>query len=343
MNKTKKVYKKYSGKRLSTTRTKVTRVAAIVLCVLLVLSAVGYAAVQYYLDKINYEEPGPDITDSIDPQAVSDYLLNDNSVMNVLLLGSDTRIDTTDNGYGLSDAMMIVSVSKITHRVVATSLLRDIYIPIPGYWTERLNAAYTFGGPDLLIETISQNFGIQIDRWACVNFYAFIDVVNILGGLDLEVTNSDLSTMNFVIREINRWNGSPVNDNTVSETGLQHLNGIQCLGYVRNRDIAGSDFGRTNRQREVLGMLFDLAKAMSIGQINNLLNVVLPNVSTNFTKTEIMQMIPTIFAIKDYEWYQWAIPMDGTWSSGTIPGKSVLEVDFEANAAEFNRLVYGTE
>lgn len=184
-----------------------TVVLIILLCVLLLLAGL-YLVFRHFYGKINYREasdfegatilpdmlqteetpdPNAEVIDQDQIQEIQDDLLNglendpiaQKGVYNILLLGSDSRLDDYTNR---TDTMMLVSINKNTQQIVITSFLRDIYIYIPDWGYQRLNVANVAGGPSKVIQTIQQNFGIAIDNYAFVNFYSFMDVVDILGG-----------------------------------------------------------------------------------------------------------------------------------------------------------------
>ncbi|TAH73754.1 MAG: LytR family transcriptional regulator [Anaerolineaceae bacterium] len=257
-------------------------------------------------------------------------------VYNILLIGSDTR---EAGGSGRSDAMIIVSINSKTKKIILTSLLRDIYLKIPSRKNNRLNAAYQYGGAELLIDTIEENFQIDIDKYISIDFYAFIDIVDSIDGVTLEVKEKYIPIINFYITEINQHNGVNESDGLLTQAGTYVLNGKQTLGYVRNRYI-GTDFERTARQRVVLNTIFDKVKDLNYLKILNLLEKVLPRVTTNLDKKKIISLISSLPTYKSYAIEQWRIPMDGTYSFLTINRMSVIGIDFEKNISELYKKVY---
>lgn len=266
-------------------------------------------------------------------------LMEDKNVLNVLLIGSDTR---NTKRRGLSDAMIVISINKEKETITATSLLRDIYLTIPGRKNNRLNTAYAAGGAKLLIETIEQNFKIKIDKYASVDFFAFIDIVDAVGGLTIEVTKDELPVVNDYIMGMNGLLGEEKEKDCLKEPGTQLLNGKQTLGYTRVRYV-GTDFARTARQRKVLELLFAKVKECSLTQLNDLLNKVLPEVTTNFKEREIFAQILALPDYLDYEFDQWSIPVKGSYKNMKIRGMSVLGIDFEDNIERLHRKIYLTE
>jgi LCP family protein required for cell wall assembly len=267
-------------------------------------------------------------------------IMQDKDVFNILLIGSDTR---KVGGNGRSDAMIVISINKKTKEIIATSLLRDIYLHIPGKSNNRINAAYALGGADLLMDTVEENFKLQIDRYISVDFFAFIDIVDAIGGVTLEVSEKDIPVINGYIEEINTLTGQEITKDQLTEEGTYLLNGKQTLGYVRNRYVGNSDFERTNRQRKVLEKIFEGVKGLNLLELNKLMNTLLPQVTTNLTQGEIFSLILSVPSFAKYDLKQWRIPIDGSYTGVRIKGMSVLGIDFEKNIKEIQRKIYGVE
>ena len=267
--------------------------------------------------------------------------MKQDGVTNILLIGNDSR----DNGEdGRSDAMILLSVSNETKTIHMTSLLRDMYVEIPGHDGNRLNAAYAYGGPSLLCETIELNFGIEVNRYVLVNFQAFASLVDAVGGIDLEVTNEEVQWINAYLNEYNMLEGREMTTDYLdtSLSGEIHLNGPQALAYSRNRYI-GTDFGRTERQRKVLNAVIKkLPVALATNQ-DELVEELFPNLTTNLTQPEVFRLSMDAGKLLSYEVLQTVIPADGTYSNASIRGMSVLEVDFEANKAIIQKEIYGKD
>lgn len=248
---------------------------------------------------------------------------------NVLLIGVDSRSESLS---GRSDCMILVSIDKSSKKVVMTSFLRDIYLSIPGHGSNRLNAAYAFGGTDLLTETIKANFGIKVDRCVVVNFYLVMDLVDAVGGIELEITADEIRVMNSYLKEQNRLLGNPEGTDVLAESaaGIIHVNGNQALAYARNRYV-GTDFARTDRQRTVVSKCIEKIKKLGLGEISKLAEDFLPRVRTDLTEGDCATLLLMALNLSDYEIKTMAVPVDGTWKSANINGMSVLTIDFSAN------------
>lgn len=261
---------------------------------------------------------------------------SDKDVLNILLIGSDTR---TSGKSGRSDAMIVVSVNKNTKKIVATSLLRDIYLQIPGASNNRINASFAYGGADLLMETIENNFKIEIDRYVSIDFYAFMKVVDIVGGINAQVTEKDIPIMNNYIKGLNVLTGAEESTDMITDSGNLSLNGLQSLAYVRNRYI-GTDFARTTKQREVLEKVFNKVKNSNIMELNQILNAVLPEITTNLKEGELFSLILNIPSYSKYNLEQFSVPAEGTYRFLRIRGMDVIGIDFDENIAKLQEIIY---
>lgn len=271
-------------------------------------------------------------------QADSTPIMEDKDVFNILFIGSDTR---KSGGTGRSDAMIVISINKKTKAITATSFLRDIYLQIPGRKNNRINEAYAVGGEDLLMDTLEQNFKLKINKYVSVDFYAFIDIVDAVGGVTLDVTDKEIPVINRYIAEINRLTGQELTKDSLTKEGKLLLNGKQALGYSRNRYVGNNDFERTDRQRRVLEQIFLGVKDLNLIDMNNLLNVILPQVTTNLTKGELFSLILSLPSYRKYELQQWRVPINGSYTDLRIRGMEVLGIDFEENINEIQSRIYG--
>lgn len=350
--------KKMSGKK------KALIAGGIVVGVLLLCVLILFLIIRGYLKKVQYdpgdqslvdslpqvdESAGPDSPaseiDKLESDAQSNIennktpLAYDKDVFNVMLIGSDTRVS---GRWGRSDTMMLLSINKKTNKIVVTSLLRDIYLNIPGVSQgNRLNTATAYGGPSLLMKTVEQNFRIKVDKYVAVDFYNFIDIIDHLGGIELDLNQSEVDIANKYIREINRLTGKNQNDGLLTAPGVQTVTGKQALGYARNRYGGGGDFSRTNRQRIVLEKCFDKVKNQSVGKLGSLLNTFLPMVRTNLTEGEMFSLIWDMPKFAGYEVDSWSVPMSGAYKYMTVRGMSVLGIDFDKCVAEMQKRIYG--
>lgn len=271
--------------------------------------------------------------------AVEENLFPDSQeCFNLLLVG----VDTKQNSFaGRSDAMILVSINQETKRIVMTSLLRDTYVSIPGHGSNRLNAAYAYGGTALLTETIQANLGIEVDRCAVVNFYFVMDLIDELGGVEMDVTADEIRVMNNYIKSQNKLIGQEASVDLLekSDAGTVLLNGNQALAYTRVRYV-GTDFARTGRQRELIMTCLNKVKGMNLLEFHGLLEEFLPRVRTDLTEGDCASLLMLFTDISSYEMVSISLPADGTWNNANIGGMSVLTVDFRENTKLWRDTVF---
>lgn len=302
----------------------------IAVALIIVFLAAGlYVLVGKVYSEMKYEEI----------ESVSSSPMKEDGVTNILLIGNDSRENGED---GRSDAMILLSISNKTKKIYMTSLLRDMYVDIPGHKGNRLNAAYSYGGAELLMETIEQNFDIHISRYVLVNFEAFANLVDAVGGVDLELSSKEVEYVNGYLVEYNILLGRPEGTDYFEDTsgGMVHLNGPQALAYCRNRYI-GTDFGRTERQRKVLTEVIHKLPKGVLTNPQELIDGLMPNLTTNLTQAECYRLSLMAPKILTYDIIQNSIPLEGTYKDATIREMAVLEVDFDANKKFLQENLYG--
>ena len=334
----------------------ITVVSIILLLVLTILLVfhVYYGKMNVVTDKnpvptITDDELAPEPEDSNGPDSSQEDINNAESgskipmmsskdVFNVLLIGIDSR---KDDSRGRSDSMILVSINKKTKKIIATSIMRDSFVQIHGHKNNRINAAFAFGGADLLIKTIEGNFKVKVDRYAYINFFSFIDIVNSVGGVTLDVSKDEIPVINKYILEINRLTNQPDNSGFLTKPGKLTLSGKQALGYSRNRYVGNSDFERTARQRRVLEQIYIKAKSLNVLQLNKLFNKILPDVTTNLSEGEMLSYVFGAPTYLKYDVEQFRIPMDGAYKGLRVRGMSVLGIDFDKNVIALQNKIYG--
>ncbi|MBE6967670.1 MAG: LytR family transcriptional regulator [Ruminococcaceae bacterium] len=266
--------------------------------------------------------------------------LSDNNIINILLIGTDSR---TNEVKSRSDTMMLVSVNKKTEEITLTSFARDIYTYIPALgYSNRLNVPCAVGGPTMLLDTMKQVFGIEIDGYIMVNFFSFIDVVDALGGVDVELREAEIEYLNKNLNTQNELLGkSQLTDHLgYGTSGMVHLNGNQALAYARIRQLDG-DTMRTARQRSVITALINKAKGLSLQELNDLAKLVLPMVTTNLTQTECMSMLVNALEYFSYDIQTLSIPQASSSYLTMIDGMSVFYVDFYAEKLILKEEIFG--
>ena len=272
-------------------------------------------------------------------------LMHAEHVYNILLIGDDSR---NQDETSRSDTMILISINEQTEQIIMTSLMRDSWVYIPGYGAERLNESHHMGGASLLIDTIETNFHIRIDNYMKIDFYAFMDVVDALGGVEMTITEAEVENMNRYIPQLNKLVGNPKTQDMMTEEGTYTLNGIQTLAYVRCRYVEGYEFARTERQRKVLNVLFERFKECSVSELLEVVDVVLLNVTTDIDENKMLELITeAALEYKDYEMVSNRVPYEGTYQGWIhdLKGdtKEVLNVDMELNSLYLIRDIYGMD
>lgn len=320
----------YSSGRRKKSKISVKKVVLSVFFV--ILGLIGSAMIYAYhmLHSFNYEEIDDDSSEVLTDD-FGDSLINDSQILNVMLIGSDS-MSTGD--HGRSDSLMILSLDVKNHKIKVTSLMRDIWINIPGHGYDRLNAAYAFGGAKLTIETVEKTFGLHVDRYAIVDFEGFSNIIDTLGGIDLELTSDECIY-------INTYSGDK---NTLKGKGMKHLTGLQALHYSRDRNSKGSDYDRTSRQRNVIRAIVDKLRSANLKQITELIPTIAPLITTNFKTSEISRLATNSLNYLKYDLEEFRLPTNDNVKNETISQKMVLVIPDIAKARyDFLKFVYESE
>lgn len=254
-------------------------------------------------------------------------LMDDKDVINILLIGQDRREDEERQR---SDSMIICTLSKNSDKILLTSLMRDLYVDIPGHGGNRLNAAYALGGMELLDETIEQNFGINIDGNVEVDFEGFISAISVIGNLDIELRQEEADKINENI---------PDPGNLVE--GINSMNPEQLLDYARLRKVGNKDYERTERQRKVLTKAFEKVKDSSLSEMIKLFNKVYPYLEIDMEYKDILTCISYVVFKDIDEIDSQRVPIDNAFKDEKIRGMQVLVPDLELNRQYLHETIYG--
>lgn len=332
------------------------KILSIVFSVVMVVSIGGMYAVSHYLDRINYtdwsnteklseefDQDDIDGLDVVDPNSISlisgGSLRTDQDVINILLVGEEAMFD--GGSRGRTDSMMIATINVKQKALKLTSIMRDLYVAIPGYSDNKLNAAYHNGGMPLLKQTIEENFDIELDGSVLVNFAGFEEIINRLGGVEITLTANEAAYLNRT-----NYISNPIYRNV--RAGTQTLNGNQALGYSRVRyvrtETESDDFGRTSRQRTVLNAIFDKYKSKSLPELVTILYDILPLVTTDINKSTIMDYLTTVVTLGTTELETMRIPVDNAFSNSSVRGMSVLLPNsLQDNIDALHTFIFGSE
>lgn len=274
-------------------------------------------------ESLEFEEQG-DADEDIRANLDDNMLWYHEDVYNVLLVGidyGDKKNGEFSNYLNRSDSMILLSINKKDNVINMVSLSRAAYVSIPGHGNRRLNAAHAYGGAKLLIETIEKNYKIRIDKYVTINFDGFQSVVDTLGGVPITLTAQEAR---YVLGK--------------SQAGTYTLDGEDAMAYVRLRSI-DSDRKRTGRQRNMLNAMATKLRGASVSQLLDLLDTFLPLVTTNFTKTELIEQMTKVPGYLSMPIHEDIIPYSAlplTLRNGT----EVLILDWEATNAHTHDLLY---
>ena len=303
------------------------------LTVAFVASAAGGAVAAYYKAATNMITT--DTKTALKNADVVDADLEyDQDVVNILLIGCDKRSDETEAGR--SDSTMIATIDLKNGKLKLTSLMRDMYIDIPGYGYHKFNAAYSYGGVQLEYETIAETFGIKLDGYVEVDMEAFREVVDLIGGVPMDLTEAEAYFLKTAY--VNSKHG----EKNV-KAGENMLTPYQALAYCRIRQDITGEFGRTDRQRKILISVFNELKSEDVMTITNICMKALKYVTTDLTEKQIRSLLTSVITMGATEVEQFRIPYEGSYTEGRLSGNGawVMQVDYEANKKALQYFVFG--
>ncbi len=254
---------------------------AIIACLYFIGTSIYNIFIAYEHQEIDESNLG--ISDNPDAQHDTD------EVINIALYGLDARFDEPSR----SDAIMILSIDKQDGQIKLSSLMRDSNVIIEGYGADKLNHAYAYGGPELSIKTINQTFDMNISDFASVNFDQMATIIDIVGGVDVELSEAEVKDANRIMRDLEIENGTEADP--IESAGMQTLSGAQAVAYGRIRYV-DSDWGRVERQQIILEQLMSKAMELPPTKYPELLSEVMPNVTTSLTADEILSIGLSIIA-----------------------------------------------
>ena len=292
--------------------------------ILLNVGIYGSIAWKYYQDVVSIVPE-----DKVDPTVKNVQIAQedpkDEDVLNVILVGTDSRDPNSD--MGRSDSMMLVSFNKSKNKSTVVSFLRDSLVDIDGYGKSRLGHTYAYGGIGLTINTINKTYDLDIQNYITIDFENLVSIIDEIGGVKVFITEEEA--------EYYRQNGMPD-----IQSGDMTLTGSQALAHARNRTL-GSDFERTRRQRSVMyGIYRQIMAEKDASAILPLINYCMNHVKTNMSVTEIYDLAKQVLAIDNLRMQQASMPTEGAYQPVTYEGMDVLEIDIEANKKYLNELLY---
>lgn len=325
------------GKRKASEKTVVKRVIIGVIAFMVLLAAGLFTFVALTLGKMKVTSITTDPSSlKIDQSTFGDGQYDD--ITNIALFGVDRR----DGSNGRSDAIMVLTVDRKNNKMKATSFLRDSFVTIEGRaHKEKLGHAYNYGGPELAIKTLNDNFGLNVTDYVTIDFDSMAKVVDAVGGVTIDVQQGELESLNKCIDEYADIYGIK-NRTYVKNAGEQLLNGMQACGYSRVRydHNAGDDRRRTERQRTVIEKVFNKALNMSVAEYPALAAKVVPLVETSMDMGKILGLGTKIMASGAAEFEQARFPMDVDIKFDNKYGMSVATFDEAVTKQKIKNFIF---
>ena len=237
--------------------------------------------------------------------------------INILLIGTDHRDDSWN---GNSDVMILATIRPEDQKITMTSFMRDLYADIPGHGVHKLNYAFAVGGGELLEETLEDNYELEIDNYAVVDFESMAEIVDVVGGVEMEISEDECYWLNGYLNSMEAWG------DYLPGGGTYVFNGNQAVAFMRIRFVGNNDYQRTQRQRDILKGIFGKLKELDAEQLLELANTMLEDVDHNFSLLAIMNLLSLVPELPDYELGESRIPYDDLYASQD----GMLVPDFEA-------------
>ena len=308
-----------------------------------------YGQLNSKLDKVN--QPVMDESKIQVNQEVRDAIDSESSKLTgyttYALFGIDHRDKNPALGTENSDTMIIASVNNDTKDVKLVSVYRDTLLNLGDDTYSKANAAYAYGGPEQAITMLNTNLDLNITEYATVNFNALAEIVDCLGGLDMDMSYAEIVHMNNYCQETSEETGKsytpielPERPEDIEKIDYRyHLNGVQVTSYCRIRYTASLDMGRTERQRKVIQMIVQKAKTAGLSTIFDIMDKVFPMVTTSLSKTEILQLLPTMIGYSMND----TVGFPSNYKFATVKGSVIVPTDLESNVIELHKFLYGDE
>ena len=331
----------------------------IALCTVIVLAAILLFVAIAFLQKIRRVnedeqqmipreeetfETDENASDTASPEDISwdettdTNVMDDQDVKNILLIGQDRR---ANEGRSRSDSMIICSINTKKKTVTLVSLMRDMYVPIPGYSDNRINSAYKSGGMKLLDQTIEQNFGVPIHGNVEVDFERFVSAMSAVGDIEIDLNEEEA----YYLSHNEKWIAQAGTDASgwEFEEGPNLLTPEQALAYSRIRYIGNKDYERTERQRKVLKSAIRKVKSLPLTDQIAIAEQIMPSLATDMSNSEILGYVYTVITNDMNVGDTYRIPVEGGYTPETISGMNVLVPDLTINSRELQRFLYWPE
>lgn len=286
MEKSRKISERRKMQQKARKRKKRRRRIMFLLVELIILAVLGTAAYGVFiLGKLNHQD--------LDKDQLANNGFAQDGYTNIALFGTDNRIGEVEGVR--SDCIMVASVNNETKEVKLLSVYRDTFLMQEDEMFNKANSAYASGGPQAAVNMLNENLDLDIEEYVTVNFLVLADVIDELGGIDLDLTYEEVVHMNNYCVETSEITGKSYERIEPEVAGTYHLNGVQAVSYSRIRYTSGGDFERSQRQRLVLQKMADKVKQTNLSTINKIIDKVFPEISTSFTSAELIRLAAGVF------------------------------------------------
>lgn len=269
--------------------------------------------------------------------SISVFAQEDDQWLNILLLGGDSR---STESYSRTDTMIILSVNREESLFKMTSIMRDTWVQLKPGQSGKINAANVFGGPELAIKVVNDNFGTDIKDYVMVNMYDLVHIVDLVGGVEIEITESERKYTNEYTEDYLKNVAAYFGDTYLENSGLVKMNGLQAMAYCRNR-YSDSDYQRVMRQQKVLLAMAEQMQDMEVADLMSILDQIMEYVETDMESEEMKDLAFTGLSADIESVEQNRLPVDGTFESGMFGSVWCIKPDFEANARLLKAFIYG--
>ncbi|MBC6002490.1 LCP family protein [Paeniclostridium sp. NSJ-45] len=265
-------------------------------------------------------------------EAKQEALKNEKS-MNIALFGLDRR---SKEEKSRADSIMVANINFETKTINLVSILRDTLVDIKGHGRDKLNHSYAYGGPELSMETINLNFDLDINKYVSVDFFSLAKVIDIIGGVDIDLKDYEANQINQNLNEINNIEKLPAGTDYIQGSGLKTLNGRQAVAYCRIRKVGNGDYERTQRQRNVLKAILVKYEKLDSGKRFEVSMEMMSQVTTNIPINDIKELQSKILNDKDFTINQHMIPFEGSFETKIIDEKWVIDANMQENIKQIH-------
>lgn len=255
-------------------------------------------------------------------------------IINIALFGIDRRSKDEESR---SDSIIVASIDQKHNKIKLSSIMRDTYVNVAGYGMTKITHAYAYGGPQLAVKTLNENFKLDIKDYVTVDFFSLEKIIDSLGGVTIDVREEELPYINSYMSEVSNIEKEKITN--ITNAGKVNLNGMQAVAYSRIRYI-GNDFERTERQRKVLTEMLNKIQAAGLIKYPSIVNTLLPYVETSISKGDMLSMGVNILSLGIKTVDQERFPVDGYWHDMMINGVYYLGTDLNTAANQLHKYIY---